>query len=93
MAKEHPYPSNYPPGRHWALDEGWRILDQLPVGLLPDENRFMLGGQIAGMLMRKLPVDDTEIADFVAVVPESWRVFVADEIRAAIGKRVGSGRA
>jgi len=51
-AKKHPYPSHYRPGTHWAIDESWRILDTLPVGMLPDEYRFLIGGMIAGALMR-----------------------------------------
>lgn len=86
----HPYPSHYLPGTHWASDASWRILDQLPVGLLPDRVRFMLGGQIAGMLSRvkhdKLPVSEDEIADFVAPVPDSWRDFVADKVRDALAQ-------
>jgi hypothetical protein len=49
---KHPYPSHYRPGSHWATDEAWAILDRLPVGMLPDEYRFLLGGMIAGALMR-----------------------------------------
>jgi len=51
MDKKHPYPSRYPPGTHWAIDEAWEILDQLPVGMLPDDWRFLIAGQIAGKLM------------------------------------------
>jgi hypothetical protein len=50
-APKHPYPSRYPKGHHWAVDAAWEILDTLPVGLLPDEWRFLLGGMIAGRLM------------------------------------------
>jgi hypothetical protein len=48
----HPYPSAYGPGTHWAIDEAWGILDGLPVGMLPDDYRFLLAGQIAGVLMK-----------------------------------------
>lgn len=48
----HPYPSLHRPGTHWATDESWVILDTLPVGLLPDDQRFLLAGMIAGSLMR-----------------------------------------
>jgi hypothetical protein len=49
---EHSYPSKYPPGTHWAIDEAWKILDQLPVGMLPDDLRAFIAGQIAGAFMR-----------------------------------------
>ncbi len=50
--RKHPYPSRHRPGTHWATDESWRLLDRLPVGLLPDDYRFLLGGMIAGALMK-----------------------------------------
>lgn len=46
------YPSNYPPGCHWATDEAWRILDMLRDGAIPDDVRAFLAGGIAGALMR-----------------------------------------
>lgn len=49
---EHPYPSNYRPGTHWSVDEAWEILDQLPVGILPDDHRFLIAGMIAGALLK-----------------------------------------
>jgi hypothetical protein len=49
---QHPYPPAYKPGVHWAFDEAWDILDRLPVGMLPNDYRFLLAGQIAGTLMR-----------------------------------------
>lgn len=49
---KHPYPSRYPVGAHWSIDEAWEILDALPVGLLPDDWRFLIAGQIAGKLQR-----------------------------------------
>jgi hypothetical protein len=49
---EHPYPSNYRPGTHWATDEAWAILDALPVGALPDDLRFLTAGLITGTLIR-----------------------------------------
>lgn len=52
MALEHPYPSKYPPGCHWATDEAWQILDALPVGMLSDDLRFLTAGRIAGTLSR-----------------------------------------
>lgn len=51
-APKHPYPSRYGRGTHWAIDEAWDILDLLPVGLLPDDTRFLLSGMIAGALTR-----------------------------------------
>lgn len=50
--REQRYPSAYGPGTHWAIDEAWTILDRLPVGMLPDDQRFLLAGQIAGALMK-----------------------------------------
>jgi hypothetical protein len=49
---QHPYPSNYKPGTYWAIDEAWKLLDNLPVGMLPDDYRFLLAGQIAGTLIK-----------------------------------------
>ncbi len=50
--RQHPYPSQYGKGTHWASDRAWEILDTLPVGLLSNEHRFLLGGMIAGALLR-----------------------------------------
>ena len=49
---QHTYPSNYPPGTHWATDEAWAILDTLKPGVISDDVRFFLAGSIAGTLMR-----------------------------------------
>jgi hypothetical protein len=46
------YPSRYRPGSHWAVDEAWEILDGLPVGMLPDDYRFLVAGQIVGVLLK-----------------------------------------
>jgi len=51
-ALKHTYPSNYGPGVHWAIDEAWQILDELPVGQLTDDQRFLVAGRIAGTLLR-----------------------------------------
>jgi hypothetical protein len=48
----HTYPSRHKPGTHWSTDEAWRILDRLPVGMLPNDYRFLTAGMIAGALMR-----------------------------------------
>ena len=50
--KKHPYPSRHGAGTHWATDEAWQILDALPVGMLPDDYRFLTAGRIAGTLER-----------------------------------------
>ncbi|MGH6875931.1 MAG: hypothetical protein ACREHV_00990 [Rhizomicrobium sp.] len=47
-----PYPSLHAPGTHWATDEAWNILDHITPGVIPDDARFLLGGLIAGTLMR-----------------------------------------
>jgi hypothetical protein len=52
VSGRHPYPSAYGPGTHWAIDEAWAILDRLPSGLLPDDQRFLMAGQIAGAIMK-----------------------------------------
>jgi hypothetical protein len=49
---EHEYPSNYPPGTHWAVDASWEILDTLTPGLTIEE-RSLLAGMIAGRLMKE----------------------------------------
>jgi hypothetical protein len=46
------YPSNYPPGKHWAIDRAWEILDTLPKDTMSDENRAWLAGVFAGALMK-----------------------------------------
>lgn len=51
--QHHTYPSNYPPGTHWAVDAGWEILDIVKPGVIQDDVRFMLAGMIAGRLMRE----------------------------------------
>ena len=50
---EHEYPSNYPPGCHWAVTKAWKILDTLPVGLLTIEQRALIAGMIAGALVKE----------------------------------------
>jgi hypothetical protein len=47
------YPPDYKPGTHWALDEAWAIMDQIPVGAISENLRFSLAGQIAGSLLRR----------------------------------------
>lgn len=49
---KHPYPPNYRPASHWAVDEAWTILDALPIGALAVEQRFLTAGRIAGTLLR-----------------------------------------
>lgn len=49
----HTYPSKYPPGSHWAVDAGWEILDAIKPGVIPNDVRFFLAGQIAGRLMKE----------------------------------------
>ena len=49
---EHTYPSRYPPGVHWSLDEAWGILDRLKPGVLEEADRAFLAGLIAGTLQR-----------------------------------------
>ena len=49
---EYTYPSDYPPGTHWATDEAWHVLDILKPGVLTDDVRCFLAGAIAGTLMR-----------------------------------------
>ena len=49
----HEYPDRYRPGVHWATDAAWEILDQLKPGLIPQDARAYIAGQIAGRLMRE----------------------------------------
>jgi hypothetical protein len=49
---EHTYPSRHKPGTHWATDKAWEILDSLPVGILPEDYRFLTAGRIAGALIK-----------------------------------------
>jgi hypothetical protein len=53
MTDKHTYPSDYPPGTHWAVDAAWEILDRLKPGLLDLETRSLLAGMIAGRLVRE----------------------------------------
>ncbi len=50
---KHTYPSLYPPGTYWAVDEAWRILDELKPGVLSPDVRAYLAGAIAGLLMKE----------------------------------------
>jgi hypothetical protein len=52
MSEKHTYPSDYPPGTHWAVDEAWAILDMLAPGVLDADHRNFLAGMIAGTLER-----------------------------------------
>jgi hypothetical protein len=54
---ERPYPSAHLPGAHWTTDEAWELLDGLPVGLLPNDYRYLLAGQIAGVLMKRVDIE------------------------------------
>jgi len=47
------YPSRYPPGMNADLDEAWAILDTIKDGVIPDDVRAFLAGQITGLLLRK----------------------------------------
>jgi hypothetical protein len=49
---QHTYPSEYGPDSHWSVAEAWAILDDLPVGQLTDDQRFLAAGRIAGTLLR-----------------------------------------
>lgn len=51
-AMKHEYPSEYPPGKHWAIDEAWRILDSLKPDALDISQRSFIAGMIAGALMK-----------------------------------------
>lgn len=53
MSDKHEYPSKYPPGKHWATDAAWEILDRLKPGVLSIEARSLLAGMIAGRLMKE----------------------------------------
>ena len=50
---QHTYPSHYPPGKHWAIDASWEILDFLPVGALTDSTRTLLAPMIASRLLKE----------------------------------------
>jgi hypothetical protein len=53
QGQQHEYPSNYPPGKHWAIDAAWEILDTLKPGVLSIEARSLLAGMIAGRLTKE----------------------------------------
>jgi hypothetical protein len=53
MPDDHHYPDRYPPGTHWAVDAAWEILDKIKPGVLPDDVRAFLAGQIAGRLVKE----------------------------------------
>lgn len=46
------YPSNYGPGKNWALDEAWSILDSIKDGIIPDDVRSFLAGSITATILR-----------------------------------------
>ncbi len=50
---QHTYPSHLPPGKHWAIDASWEILDFLTVGTLTDSTRTLLAGMIANRLLKE----------------------------------------
>ena len=50
---QHTYPSHYPPGKHWAIDASWEILDFLLVGALTDSTRMLLTPMIASRLLKE----------------------------------------
>ena len=62
MTPEHEYPSNYLPGSHWAVTEGWRILDHLPVGQLNASQRAFICGMITGALMKAKEQGEDEMS-------------------------------
>jgi hypothetical protein len=41
---QHTYPSEYPRGKHWALDVAWSGLDLIRPGLIPEDVRALLAG-------------------------------------------------
>lgn len=49
--KERTYPSDYPPGSHWAVTAAWQILDTLPPGTLDEVQRAYIAGLISGALV------------------------------------------
>lgn len=53
MTDQHTYPSNYPPGTHWAIDAAWEILDVFKPGAINPDNRALLAGMIAGRLVKE----------------------------------------
>lgn len=62
MAK-HNYPSLYPPEAHWSLAEAWKILDSVKPGVISDDIRAFLVGQIAGLLVTLKSDDATKLAE------------------------------
>lgn len=51
--KHHAYPSEYAPtGMDTDLDRAWEILDTITPGVIPDDVRAFLAGQITGSLGR-----------------------------------------
>lgn len=65
----HRYPSLFPIGSHWAIDESWRILDSLKPGAIKDDTRFLLGGMIAGALMKAVAERITSPTDRTPPAP------------------------
>lgn len=53
MSDTHEYPPDYPPGKHWSIDAAWEILDSIKPGLIPQDIRCFLAGQIAGRLVQE----------------------------------------
>ena len=65
------YPSGYTPGAHWATDEAWRILDQLPQDALRPDQRAFLAGQIAAAVMNRAEKEPLHSAPHHAAAPRS----------------------
>ena len=51
---KHTYPDRYTPGpgQPWQLNVAWEIMDTIKPGVLTDDVRAFLAGQIVGVLMK-----------------------------------------
>lgn len=54
------YPRDHGPGKHWATDKAWQIMDMIPPAAISSTLRDFLSGLIAGSLVeaRKLGARD-----------------------------------
>lgn len=62
---QHTYPSDYPRGKHWALDVAWDGLDLIRPGLIADDVRNLLAGYFFAAILTaaergKIKRDDIE---------------------------------
>jgi|SRR6187401_2629287 len=54
------YPRDHKPGKHWATDKGWEVMNMIPPGAISPMQRDLMSGIIAGMLVEARKVGARE---------------------------------